>query len=50
MSFTAPKAWRGDGAGKEMKAGVMHQKDADVRQVELNPFIKEVAEKVVGKW
>lgn len=28
----------------------MHQKDADVRQVELNPIIKGVAEKGVGKW
>ena len=27
----------------------MHQKDANVRQVELKPIIKEVAEEVVGK-
>ena len=28
----------------------MQQKDDDVRQVELNLIIKEMAEKVVGKW
>ena len=29
---------------------LMHQKDANVRQVELKPIIKEVAEEMVGKW
>ena len=28
----------------------MHQKDANVRQVELKPIIKEVAEEVVAIW
>ena len=29
---------------------LMHQKDVNVRQVELKPIIKEVAEEVVRKW
>ena len=28
----------------------MYQNDANARQVELKPIIKEVAEEVVGKW
>ena len=29
---------------------LMHQKDANVRQVKLKPIIKEVAEEVEGMW
>lgn len=43
---------RGDVIGCVMKRRLefMHQKDANVRQVELKSIIREVAEEVVGIW
>ena len=38
------------GRVRKRRLELMHQKDANVRQVELNPIIKGVAEKGVGKW
>ena len=42
----------GEVIGRVMKRRleVIHQKDVNVRQVELKPIIKEVAEEVVGIW
>ena len=43
---------QGEVIGRIMKRRLelMHQKNADVRLVELRPIIKEVAEEVVGIW
>ena len=43
---------RGDVIGRIMKRRLeqMHEKDLNIRQVELNPIIREVAEEVVGIW
>ena len=43
---------RGELISRVMKRTLelMHQKDANVRQVELTSIIREVAEEMVGKW